>query len=353
MGPVMNESMWRLSFGRIGIGPYGQAKPTDRPTHIETIIFHSLEAALKYPSRGLWWEITSPVGLVVVSSYKGFDEEACSDLPLSLCARQILNAQYIGSFPDAEVEEVWFDSASHDDGVTWEPVLLGVKNSSAARNGHQKPEAPRPLTVLSIEPCTDPPNSVTIHHTSGRVTIRYDRLEIKETAKGAYHLTILDPESGHAKGIYGLIDFDAVIMAHLLGVKLTGKNTKEEKGDNSRGCLPKTWKPGLFKRAQADGPPINTRGHIRGSLAIDRRVADVTGGYADPYQRLLWHLTHIPTGLLIVQGRHRRDVEEIANALREEVPELTDGDRDGGDVVVDAEIKRRVRAVVDQFRGAS
>lgn len=216
-----------------------------------------------------------------------------------------------------------------------------------------------PLTVLSIEPCTDPLNSVIIRHTSGQVTIRCDRLEIRETAKGQYHLTILNPESGHARGVYGVVDFDAVISANLLGVELIGKDTKEEGdrgGKNGHSHLPKTWKPGLFKRAQADGPPIDTRGHIRGCLAIDRRVANVTGGYAEhtyTYQRLLWHLTHIPTGFLIVQRRHRCDVEEIADALREEVPELTDGRDKGGDevvVVVDAEMGRRAQAVVDRFK---
>lgn len=82
----------------------------------------------------------------------------------------------------------------------------------------------------------------------------------------------------------------------------------------------------------------------------------MTSNYGDhsfTYQRLLWHLTHIPTGLLIVQRRHRRDVEEIADALREEVPELTDGRGDGGEVVVDAEIGRRAQQVVDQHKGTN
>lgn len=107
----MSMEKWCLSFGWVRTGPYGQAKPTDRPTHIETTTFHSLEAALKYPSRGSWWEITSPDGQVVMSSHKGFDEEASPNL--SLCARQILNTRYPGSFPDVEVMEVGFGPDHH------------------------------------------------------------------------------------------------------------------------------------------------------------------------------------------------------------------------------------------------
>lgn len=343
----MTIEMWCLSFGWAATGPYGQRKPSDRPSHIETTTFHSLEAALKYPSCGTWWEITAPNGKVVVSSYDGLDETACTDPPLSFCARQILDARYLGSFPETKMEDGsdgWFDLVSHDDGVTWEPVLLGVK-SQASKNGHPKSRNPGPLSdPISIGPCAEL-DRVVVRHVSGHITVRRDMLELRQNSKGTHDLFILDPESGHARGVYAAgVDVDTVIVAHSLGVRLTEKDVGS--GGNSHSRMPKVWKPGLFKRAQVDGPPIDTRGHVRGALGIDRRMADIKG-YGDcTYQALLWHLTHIPTGTLIVRRKERVRVEEIADALREEIPKLTDG-ADG--VVVDEETGRRAQAVINRF----
>lgn len=50
---------------------------------------------------------------------------------------------------------------------------------------------------------------------------------------------------------------------------------------------------------------------------------------------------------LIVQCKHRVGVEEIADRLREEIPELTDGDGSK----VDAEVGRRARVVIDKWIG--
>lgn len=348
----MNE-VWRLSYGWRYHDPnrsLSLSRLSERPGHIETIPFHSLEAALKHLSLGSWWEITQPDGRVVMSSYKGFDETVCPNP--SLCARQILG-NYL--FPDAfPTDEIGSDLVSHDDGVTWEPVLLGVKNPPLAKNGHH-PHKSKPVLVkmISVEP-SEEPNRITIHHTSGQTTIRCDRLEIRQTPKGAvtgtYNLVILDPESDNARGVYATLDNDMMILAHLLGVGIAGKQADQAVGVGGV-RLVKSWKPGLFKRAQKDGPLIDTRGHVRGSLAIDRRMTDVKGGYAEhtyTYQTQLWHLTHIPTGLLIVRCRKRVRVEEIADELREEIPELTDGD---DDVVVDAEMRKRAQAVVDCHEG--
>lgn len=103
---------WRLSFGWTeSYGPYGQRDPKHRPAYIESLYFHSFEAALHFPSRGTWWEIETPDGEVAMSSHSGFCEAAVPSL--SLCARQILFPQEIQE--EGEVER---DRVSHDDGAT-------------------------------------------------------------------------------------------------------------------------------------------------------------------------------------------------------------------------------------------
>jgi hypothetical protein len=113
--------------------------------------------------------------------------------------------------------------------------------------------------------------------------------------------------------------------------------------------LPRAWKPGCFKIAQQEGngtmSRVDVSGYLRGALAIDNRVTVIAGYGGATWSTKLWHLTHVPTGALIVRCKHRVQAEEIADRLREELPELTDGEAE-----VTREIGVRAQAVLDETK---
>lgn len=354
---------WCLSFGWIGstLDVWGHRKTITKPEHINALYFHSLEAALKHPSRGSWWEITAPDGQVVVSSYSGIDDRYKSDteggegggdpalLSLSLCACQILNTRYPGSYPESievtdTLDRLGSDLVSRDDGVTWETVLLGAGKDTPK----PKPPRPRHLSILSVDLIAEKPvDKIVIRHASGTITIRVDALEIR-AGKSSHSLHVTDPTTGRMKGVIASeIAGGVVAVLEAYGVRVD----KPHSGISSVRLI-KTWKPGLFKVQQKIEGEVTYRdvkGFVRGNLGIDRRSAEITNRYgADgehtyTYKALLWHLTHIPTGLLIARYKHRVDAEGLADLLRERVEELTDGECDVRDTV------GRVREAIDEY----
>lgn len=364
---VATGRWWCLSFGWIGstLDVWGYRKTITKPEHINTLYFHSLEAALKHPSRGSWWEITSPDGQVVVSSYSGIDDRYKSDteggegggdpaLPsLSLCARQILNTRYPGSYPESievtdTLDRLGSDLVSHDDGVMWEMVLLGA-GSDASRNGTKpKPPRPRHLSILSVDLIAEKPvDKIVIRHASGTITIRVDALEIR-ASKSSHSLHVTDPTTGRMKGVIASeIAGGVVAVLEAYGVRVD----KPHSGISSARLI-KTWKPGLFKvqqKIEGEVTYCDVKGFVRGNLGIDRRTVEVTGGWGEhtyTYKALLWHLTHIPTGLLIAQYKRRVDAEGLADLLRERVEELTDGECDP---FADKTIGARAQAALDEY----
>lgn len=326
--------LWRLYYGWIE-HRQKSAGGTNivRPPHITCSVFHSFEACIKtYPTYS-WWEVTDPNGTVVLSSRLGFDSAACPNP--SLCVRQILNDRS-GLFPESVEGIDDLDLQSHDDGATWEPVLLGAKSSSSnTANGSAKPRA---VTIdgLRLGPHPTDSTRALIEHRTGRVSIPLSSLEIRESSTGRPDLYVID------KGCYSVgVSAEVVTNARSLGVVIRAQG----KGVNGAS---KSWKPGIFKIHMKDeslGPTV-IRGFTRGDLGIDFRLIDVKGYTADfIHKRNMWCLTHIPTGLSITSVKHRNHIEEIADKLREVVPELTDG----GAAELTADIRSRAKAVLDEF----
>lgn len=348
---ITDMESWCLRFGWVARDSdyyrYG-GDLNKRPTHIEETTFHSLEAALKWPARGTWWEISAPDGQVVVSSAKGFDSDAHPSP--SFCARQILNARRLTHFPEVEIEDELASSlVSHDDGETWAPALLGTRGSVSARN---RPTKARPTRVSGQTTVMVENGKATISHATGHATVISSLVEFRQTKNKLYDVVILeDDKSGHAKGVYlSGVSADAADTAHGLGLTVVDLDTETESlGRNGAKPLPKAWKPGLFEITQmTDGisSKLPVRGFIRGALGIDRRTVEVEGYGGHKYQTMLWHLTHIPTGALIVKSKKRAQAEGIADGLREQIPELTDDKT----AEVTPEIGKRASSVIAEMK---
>ena len=365
---------WTLSYGWSYRRP-DSISANEKPAHLETIAFHSLEAALHHPELGTWQEIRDPAGVVVMVTGRGFDETYPN---VSLCAKQILNTRYPGMFPEAVMDNVLDtgDLVSHDDGKTWSRVLLGAKSSS---RGNGKPHSLSASRLDNLRISAGPEDGkieiryggearigildslnrddiqlYTIYSPPpkrkpvGRAVVLKSVLAIKQNrAKSdkqppSYDLVIRKPDEKRARVYAENIDQSVVEAGRRLGIAI-----KEPEAARADG-LPRAWKPGLFKiEWKEEGESDTTkevRGFIRGSLAIDRRLIDQEGYNGVKWQTLRWCLTHIPTGTGIVNCKTRKDVEEIADALREVVPELTDGD-----APVTEEIKVKGREVLERF----
>lgn len=329
------ECQWRLSFGwTAAYGPYGTRDPKHRPAHIESLSFHSFEAALHFPSRGTWWEIYTPDGQVAMSSHSGFNEEAVPTP--SLCARQILFPEEFRDVGEAERER---DQVSRDDGETWESVLLGVKDAAQKPSFPSLPK-PTPVEILSVSPSE--PGRITLSHSRGRMTVKASSLELRR-GKAAYSLWVL----GTPRGIYTRVDEGTALILQSLGVREAG-----EKGAGGNGFV-KAWKPALFRIQQTGKEPLEVRGFSRGLLGIDRRRVERTNTWKDyegkertyTYTSLLYHLTHLPTGLLIASWKHKNAAQEFADLLRERMPELTDT----GVEEVTPETGKRVKEILAEY----
>jgi len=136
------------------------------------------------------------------------------------------------------------------------------------------------------------------------------------------------------------LDAHLVQTARDLGIKIKERGPRVELSGKR---LPKAWKPGLFT-IDIEGKQSTIRGFVRGSLAIDYRSVEIKGYVGCTYQGMRWCLTHVPSGGRIATQKYRSHTEELADKLRESVPELTDGDAE-----ITAEIKSRARSVVDEF----
>jgi hypothetical protein len=367
---------WTLSYG------WSYRRPGDlaidfsaRPGHVETTTFHSLEAALHYPERGTWQEIRDPAGNVVMVTGKGFDETACPNP--SLCAKQILNTRFPGMYPDAEMDAVLdsIDSVSHDDGKTWSRIILGAKQDGSGKvNGHKVSTSASRLEnlTLALGPGTSSPKEDTVEikygefgheqeegiftiynppprrKPAGRIVIRKSALSIRQNKNNTYDIVIRKPDEKRVRVFAAGIEQSVIDTGRTFGITIEAQESARPDG------LPRSWKPGLFKiackeRETENGPETITqkemRGFVRGSLGIDRRLVDQTGYGGSSWKVLRWCLTHIPTGTGIVMCKARKGVEEIADGLRDAIPELTDDDAD--DVTEDIKIK--ARAVLEKF----
>lgn len=329
---------WHLSYGwPESYGPFGLCNPKHRPAHITTLHFESFEAALKFPSLGSWWEIETPEGVVAVSSYAGFSGEAVPSP--SLCARQLLHDRYPGLFPESVEEDGRKDAVSHDDGATWESVLLGAKDAGARKPDLPSPPRPENVEILTVSPSS--PDRIILTHASGEMTVKVSSLELRKTRAG-YSLWVL----GTPRGIYTRdVGEGASILLQSLGVQVAGEKEK------LNGFV-KAWKPALFRVQKNEGEPLEVNGFTRGLLGIDKRRVELSRVWHDyqgeertyTYTEVRWYLSHLPTGCLIASWKHRNVTEEFADYLRERMPELTDTGME-----ITPEIGRKLREVLDEF----
>jgi len=320
--------VWTLRYGWLSERDLHRAEVL--PSTIEEKRFHSLESALHRWPMFRWWEVTGPDGRVVISSRFRLDLEACPDP--SLCAKQILNKRFCDLFPESRREQQELDLESRDFGRTWKPVLLRIK--SAAKPPAYKPARPATIRSLSLAVDLSDVSLIHVRHESGRMTILRNALEVRQTADRRYHLHV------KGSGVYAA-NIDARMVEECRQLSITVLTHDKKSSDR----LPKAWKPGLFSIALKNESTTTTiKGFVRGSLAIDRRAIE-TKGYNDyTYERLLWVLTHAPTGLLIAAWKHRNAAEEFADELRKIVPEFTDGERE-----IDDDVKEKVKAALDEF----
>lgn len=264
----------------------------------------------------------------------------------SLLARQILSTLTLSTDRAwacvGEVElsaEVW--SGTGDEGWVKLP-----ETPDRPRNG--KP-APRPRSKGSTGPVSFelgepdpsfPVETIIVRHRSGwmRADPRY--LELRPIKPGKdgmprWDLAILgtreDGTVGEtAKGVYATgLGLDEYLSAGLVGIK-----TQELRDPDA---LPKTWKPGMVTtRAESEdgnGGMVTTQverlGWVRGVYGIDKREVAIKvpmyGGGEWTDRRPRYHLTHLPSGYLIVALRRRKWVEEVADALVAQVAELGTG----------------------------
>jgi len=330
---------WCLCFGWLPqFGRSSNYDPKKRPAYTDTLYFHSFEAALHFPSRGTWWEILTPDGQVACSSHSHFNG-AVIPSP-SLCARQLLNDRYRGLFPESVEEGIGMgsDLVSHDDGETWESVLLGADKSPEKKPDTPRLAKPACIEILSASPSE--PGHITLSHRTGRVTIKASALELRKTKTG-YSLWVLDPSRMYTGGI----DEGTSLVLQSLGVVVADEKRKLPKG------FVRAWKPALFEIHQKERERLEVRGFTRGLLGIDRRSVERTSTYGEgehshsyTYTSLLWHLSHIPTGYLIASWKHRNTAQEFADLLRERMPELTDTGME-----ITPEVGKRVKQILDEF----
>lgn len=323
---------WNLSYGWLptNYGPFGEPRgrdPKQRPQEITTLPFHSFEAALHYPRRGSWWEICTPDGQVAMSSHSGFNEEAVPSP--SLCARQIL-------FPEENRPEEVRDLVSHDDGETWQSVLLGEKSGSTKKSGLLSLPKLDSVSILTVSPSAEP-DRIILTHATGSMTVKVSSLELRKT-RTSYSLWVLrTPCRVYTRDV----GEGASLLLQALGVQVTGEKEK------LNGFV-KAWKPALFEINQKEKDSLKVRGWTRGLLGIDRRSVETSSTYGEhtyTYTCLLYHLTHLPTGCLIASWRHRNTTEEFADLLRERMPELTDI----GVEEVTPEIGKKVKQILDEY----
>lgn len=334
---------WCLSYGYLSTTSdgWGYRPKLSRPASTIEITYHSFEAALHsldiYP-RGNWWEICTPEGEVACSSHSHFNEEAIPSP--SLCVQQLLHDRYPGLFPES-VEEPGKDLESHDNGETWESVLLGEKEEGRKPILPSLPK-PESVEILTVSPAAEP-GWITLTHAAGSLTMKVSSLELQKSRTG-YSLRIL----GTPRGVYTRdVGEGAAILLQSLGVSIVGEKERLPKG------FVKAWKPALFKVQQSGGKePLEVKGQTRGLLGIDKRRVELSRTWRDyhgeekiyTYTETLYHLTHLPTGLLIARWKHKNVAEEFADLLRSEMPELTDTG-----VEVTPEIGKRVREILDRF----
>jgi hypothetical protein len=265
-----------------------------------------------------------------MSSHSGFNKAAVPSL--SLCARQIL-------FQEARQVEEIKDLVSHDDGDTWESVLLGA--GSTPQKAAKPKSKPVRLEILSVAPCLDSPSSITLLHKTGSMTVKPTLLELRKRKNG-HDLWVL----GTPRGVYAAeVDEGTSLLLQAAGVAVKGE------GDAASNGFVKAWKPALFKIHQREGEPLEVRGFMRGLLGIDRRSVERTSTYGKgehsrsyTYTSLLWHLSHIPTGFLIASWKHRNTAQEFADLLRERTPELTDTGME-----ITPEVGKQVKQILDEF----
>lgn len=332
-----SSSYWRIDYGNLrGPDPFNHRPVESRPRYISTLYFHSLPAALHSCftwTPGSWWEILTPDGRVAVSSRAGVNEEVIGTSP-SLIVQQLLHSRY-GMFPES-VEEGPRDRVSHDDGETWESILLGEKEEVRKPILPSLPK-PESVEILTVSPSPEP-GRIILTHATGSIAVKVSALELKRSLT-SYSLQVLNtPRGTYTRDVGGV----AAILLQSLGVQIAGEKEKLPKG------FVRAWKPALFKIYQKEGEQREVRGWTRGLLGIDRRSVEVSNTYGEhtyTYTRLLYHLTHLPTGLLIASWKHKNTAQEFADLLRERMPEITDM----GVEEVTPEMGKRVGEILDEY----
>lgn len=298
----------------------------------QTLHCQSIEEGLHVLSRHFWparWKIENQAGEVVARQ----DGNGLFLPSPSLLAHQILG---IG---DTEIDcSVWSETSDGE----W-VKLPDINRDTSRPNG-----TPRPYRPAGIPPPIHfddhaSLDGLTIHHSNGRGRLRIDRrfLQLRpSTTKDRWDLVILNTLDGKnepattAKGTYftGLSPDDYAVAVSL------GISVQEPRDPNAP---VKTWKKGAFQIAtDNEGGRREVIGYVREYFGIDRRPIEMKGYGGYTYTQNRYCLTHIPSGAGIGNWKHKKDVEDVADELRREVPEL------GWGANVTREVGLKVKAVV-------
>lgn len=295
----------------------------------------SIEEGLHALSRHFWpapWKIEDSAGEVVA---RRDGDGLFFPSPPSLLARQILG------MGDTDVKldcSVWSETSDGE----WVKLPDIDRGSSRPTDGIRpyRPSAIHPPIRFDDHASLD---GLTIHHSNGRGRLRIDRrfLQLRPSkAKDRWDLVILNSLDGKnepaatSKGTYFTgLDSNDYAAAVALGISV-----QEPRDPNAP---IKTWKKGAFEIAtDNEGGRREVIGYVREYFGIDRRPIQMKGYGNYTYTQLRYCLTHIPSGAGIGNWKHKKDVEDVADELRREVPEL------GWGADVAREVGLRVKALV-------
>lgn len=320
----------------------------------------SLEAALWAIPAARWWEIKDRSGRVVASHSVGIAVEIVPRP--SLVARQILSTLPMVGSSYESVGEIEVDSSAWtgtdtdgvpgENGVRWTklPETKSAPKPNGAARSWPKTRGASPPVSFEIE--SQPHSSVisvTIRHRTGWLRVLDHRfLELRNGKLGRdgvprWDLVVLNArddgmpgETAKGTAVEGL-GLEEFVELGSIGVAV------REPRDPS--APPKTWKPGMVRTATAAaaetvaegesegedkgtestgaGPVVERPGWVRGCYGIDKRSVKIEGYGGFSYRQMRYHLTHLPTGCLILHAKRKSTAKAVADTLVEEMPELS------------------------------
>jgi len=298
----------------------------------------SIETALYLVFRAHFslWRVKNSTGRIVASNEIGILPE----LDLSLLARQILSKLLPQFHP---VRESLGNADTCTDAYMWNGESWSLlpdpngKTATSTPTAEYRQRGVKPPVVAYA----DDPGFIQIHHSTGSMRIDRRFLELRAERKGTgthtYNLVILNRTSEGKPGTTSSGVFVTGLDQIMYDV-LTGLGVRTQTlGDPN--APPKAWKRQSFHTLTHDHQKIERLGWVRAHFAIDKRLVEFEG-----YTQ--YCLTHLPTGYLIQMHKHKNAMEELADALLVEVPELATLD---DSQPADSAIGQKVQAVVNRL----